>query len=173
MNSDFLDANGLIIFQDVNDALLAERVLKSYKYQFKLVAPPPKYRMGCDLGIEINLFEKAGIERVLNERDVTFIEILSTTEGASELLSIVKTTDYGQWLMIKAGNMKLSFDKTTGKIVNTSGGGCPDIPYLHAEMVGKKLTEAPKPKELGYTLCALMLDRALEEALAIWNGGTE
>jgi hypothetical protein len=38
-------------------------------------------------------------------------------------------------------------------------------------MLDKILTQAPKPKDLGYTLCAIMLDRALEEALTIWNGG--
>ena len=172
-NKTVVDGGGLVIFQDVSQAILAEKTLRSAGFDVKLIAPPPKYRMGCDLGIEMNLFEKAGIERVLNEKDVPFVEILSTTEGASELLSIVKTAEYNGFTMVKAGNMKLSFDRKTGVIVNTSGGGCPDIPYLHAEMVDKKLTDAPKPRELGYTLCALMLDRALEEALAIWNGGTE
>ncbi len=161
----------MIIFPDVSQAIQAEKVLKAGGYDIKLIAPPPKYRMGCDLGLEINLFEKAGIARLLKEKDAEYIDILATTEGSSELLSVVKTTDYGQWIMVKAGNMKLAFDKSSGIIVNTSGGGCPDIPYLHAEMVDKTLTEAPRPKDLGYTLCAVMLDRALEEALTLWNGG--
>jgi len=71
--------------------------------------------------------------------------------------------------MVKAGNMKMSFDKSTGIIVNTSGGGCPDIPYLHIELVGRKLAEAPRPKDVGFTLCALMLDRAFEECLSLWE----
>jgi len=166
-----VDGGGLIIFQDVSQAIQAEKILRSGGYDIKLVAPPPKYRMGCDLGLEINLVEKAGIARLLLEKDVPYMEMLATTEGASELLSVVKTTDYGDWLMVKAGNMKLAYEKATGVIVNTSGGGCPDIPYLHAEMLDRKLDEAPKPADLGYTLCALMLDRALEEALVIWKGG--
>jgi hypothetical protein len=38
-------------------------------------------------------------------------------------------------------------------------------------MIGRKLTEAPRPKDVGFTLCALMLDRALEESLGLWRGG--
>ena len=57
------------------------------------------------------------------------------------MCEIVKVTDFGKWLMVKAGNMKLSFEKSTGTIVNVSGGGCPDIPYLHAEMVKKPLPD--------------------------------
>jgi hypothetical protein len=166
-----VDGGGLIIFQDVSQAIQAEKIVRAGGYDVKLIAPPPKYRMGCDLGIEYNLVEKAGIARLLLEKDVPYMEMLATTEGASQLLSVVKTTDYGDWLMVKAGNMKLAYEKATGVIVNTSGGGCPDIPYLHAEMLDRKLDEAPKPADLGYTLCALMLDRALEEALVIWKGG--
>ncbi len=165
------DGEGLVIFEEVPYAIQAEKVLRTEGYSIKLIAPPAKYRMGCDLGLAINLVEKAGIERLLKEKGVPFVRIILAYDGAAEILSLVKITDYGQWNMIKAGNMKLSYEKRSGLIVNTSGGGCPDIPYLHAEMIGKKLNEAPKPSELGYTLCALMLDRAYEEALSIWNGG--
>ena len=90
-----------------------------------------------------------------------------------ELLDVVKVTDFGDWVMVKAGNMKLTFAKGDGMIVNTSGGGCPDIPNLHAEMMGKILTDAPLPRDVGFTLCALMLNRALEECLDIWQGGRQ
>jgi hypothetical protein len=67
--------------------------------------------------------------------------------------------------------MKLTFDKKTGVILNISGGGCPDIPFLHISMLDKKLTEVVRPKDKGYTLCALMLDRAFTESLEIWQAG--
>ncbi|WP_180371606.1 hypothetical protein [Neomoorella thermoacetica] len=67
--------------------------------------------------------------------------------------------------------MKLVFDKKAGVIVNISGGGCPDIPYLYTRLVGTPLDGAPRPREVSYTLCALMLDRTLEKAMEIWNGG--
>lgn len=165
------EGGGLVLFMDVQDALKAEKVLKGAGHAVKLIAPPPELRKGCDLAVEINLVEQPGIERVFDENDVFYVEIVPLGEGHSELLDIVKVTDFGDWLMVTAGNMKLTFDKETGVIVNTSGGGCPDIPLMHAELVDRKLTEAPKPKEIGFTLCSLMLHRALEESLLIWHGG--
>ena len=167
------EGGGLVLFTDVQDALKAEKVLKGAGHAVKLIAPPPELRKGCDLAVEINLVEQPGIERVFDENDVFYVEIVPLGEGRSELLDIVKVTDFGDWLMVTAGNMKLTFDKETGVIVNTSGGGCPDIPLMHAELVGRKLTEAPKPKEIGFTLCSLMLHRALEESLLIWQGGEQ
>jgi predicted metal-binding protein len=161
------EGSGLALFADVQAALKAEKALKNAGYAIKLVAPPPKLRRGCDLAVEINLVESMGIERLFREKDVPYVEIVALGEGTSELLDIVKVTDFGEWTMVKAGNMKLTFEKATGVIVNTSGGGCPDIPYMHIEMIGKKLSEAPNPKDIGFSLCATMLHRALEESLAI------
>ncbi|MDY6893047.1 MAG: DUF3343 domain-containing protein [Chloroflexota bacterium] len=163
------EGGGLVLFMDVHDAMKAERVLKKANYAIRLVAPPPELRKGCDLAVEINLVEQPGIERLLREKDAPYVSIAPLKAGMAELLEIVKVTDFGNWTMVKAGNMKLSFDKESGNIVNTSGGGCPDIPYLHAEMIGNRVTEAPRPKEIGFTLCALMLDRALEESTRIWQ----
>jgi len=160
-----------VLFQDVQDAMRGERVLKKARYTVRLVAPPPELRRGCDLALEIDVVEQPGIERALKENDAAYIEIAPLKKESAELLDIVGVTDFGRWVMVKAANMKLTFDKESGVIVNISGGGCPDIPYLHAEMIDKQLKEAPRPRDAGFTLCARMLDRALEEALAIWEGG--
>ncbi len=165
------EGGGLVLFMDVQDAMRAEKVLLGTGYVVRLVAPPLALRKGCDLAVEINLVEQPGIERVLKENDAAYVSITPLKAGASELLETVKVTDFGCWLMVKAANMKLTFDKESGVIVNISGGGCPDIPYLHAELIDKPLTEAPRPRDIGFTLCALMLDRALEECLALWRGG--
>lgn len=167
------EGGGLVLFMDVQDAMRGERVLKKADYAVRLVAPPPELRKGCDLAVELNLVEQPGIERLLREKDAPYVSVVPLKVGMSELLEIVKVTDFGDWIMVMAANMKLAFDKGSGIIVNTSGGGCPDIPHLHAEMVGKKLTEAPRPKDIGFTLCALMLDRALEESLNLWQGGNQ
>ena len=167
-NKNAFDGGGLVLFQAVDEAISAEKILKAENYEVKLVAPPPALRKGCDLAVEINITEKPGIERLLQSKDAHFVEILPL-KGAGELLDVVKTKDFGDSLMVKAGNMKLTFDKNTGVILNISGGGCPDIPFLHISMLDKKLTEASSPKLKGYTLCALMLDRAFTEALDIWK----
>ncbi len=165
--------DGLVIFNDVHEALKAEQVLKEAGYTVNLVAPPLALRRGCDLALEINLVEQFGIERTFKEKDVLHVDIVPLGTKNSQLLEVVKTTDFGDWVMVKAGNMKVTFDKESGVIVNTSGGGCPDIPYLHAELIDKKLSAAPDPKEIGFTLCALMLHRALEECLLLWKGGAQ
>ncbi|MFC1932223.1 DUF3343 domain-containing protein [Chloroflexota bacterium] len=167
------EGGGLVLFMDVQDAMKAEKVLKNAGYTVKLIAPPPELRKGCDLAVEINLVEKPGIERLFNQKNVFYISIEPLKIGTSELLEIVKVVDFGQWVMVKAANMKLTFDKESSVIVNTSGGGCPDIPVMHIELIDKPLAEAPHPRDIGFTLCALMLDRALEESLTLWNGGEQ
>jgi len=164
--------DGIIIFHDVAGAMKGDRMARAAGYEVKLVAPPPNLRMGCDLALEINLVEQAGIERVFKDKDVLYKSFMPLTKSASQMCDIVKATDYGAWIMVKSGNMKISFEKATGIIVNISGGGCPDIPYLNAEMVGKTLAESPHPDELGYTLCATMLQRAYDEAVNIYSGGS-
>ena len=161
------EGEGLVLFAEVQEAMKAEKVLTGAGYTVKLAAPPPELRKGCDLAVAINLVEQPGIERVLNEGDVAYVSIAPLKAGTLAPLEIVKVTDFGRWVMVKAGNMKLTFDKESGVIVNTSGGGCPDIPRLHLDLLDKKLTEAPRPKDIGFTLCALMLDRALEKAITI------
>ena len=167
-NKNAFEGGGLILFQAVDEAIAAEKILRAENYEVKLVAPPPQLRKGCDLAVEINIAEKPGIERLLQGKDAHFVEILPL-KGAGELLDIVKIKNFDNACMVKAGNMKLTFNKQTGVILNISGGGCPDIPFLHISMLDQKLTEADRPKEKGYTLCALMLDRAFSEALDIWN----
>ena len=164
------EGGGLILFHSVEEAMRGEKLLKSADYDVKLVAPPPLLRMGCDLALEINLVEKMGVERVLRGRDARFVDILPV-KGSGRLLEVVKVTDFGDAVMVKAGNMKLTFDKRSGTVLNVSGGGCPDIPYLHAELLGKKLSEAERPREKGHTLCSLMLDRAFVEAVDILGNG--
>jgi hypothetical protein len=167
------EGGGLVLVSEVQEAMLAEKILKKAGYQVRLVAPPPELRKGCDLAVEINLVEKPGIERILSQNDVVYVEVLPFKVGTPEILEIVRVTDFGEWVMVRAANMKLTFEKKNGVIVNTSGGGCPDIPHLHAALINKPLAEAPCPRDIGYTLCALMLDRALEESLALRNGGEQ
>ncbi|MBR6332115.1 MAG: DUF3343 domain-containing protein [Dehalococcoidales bacterium] len=163
--------DGIVLFSEVAQAMKGEKVLRSNNFDLKLIAPPPELRMGCDLAVEVNLVEKYAITRVLNENKVTFTNIAPLKVGTSEFLDVVKVTDFGQWTMVKSGNMKLTYEKSSGLIVNISGGGCPDIPYLNLEMVDKTLDEAPLPKNLGYTLCATMLQRAYDEAVTLHAEG--
>jgi len=162
---------GLVLFQDVQQAMHAEKVLKAAGHVVRLVAPPPELRKGCDLAVEINLTEQPAVERLLRQKDAGYISVDPLIKGTAPLLDVVKVTDFGQWTMVRAGNMKITYDKATGIIVNVSGGGCPDIPYLYARLVDRPLNGVPRPTEIGFTLCALNLERALAECLALQAKG--
>jgi len=153
----------------VEEALKGEKILRKEGYECKLVAPPPALRKGCDLALEVELVEQTAIVRSLQGR-VSYLNIYPL-EGAAELLQVVKVIHFPEHVMVKAGNMKIVFASKSGIIVNISGGGCPDVPYLYTKLVGSHLETVSRPREMGFTLCALMLDRAWEEALVIWKGG--
>jgi hypothetical protein len=159
----------LILLKSVSDAMKAERILKQEKYEAKLVAPPPEIRVGCDLSVEVNIIDSYGASTALNTRGIRPINILSLKNTQLQPSEIIKRVDFQDYLMIKAGHMKLTYNKKTGEIVNISGGGCPDIPYLALNMVGKRLGEIVNPELLGQTLCAFMLQKAYDTALQLYK----
>lgn len=165
------EAVGIFLFDEVSAALKAEKVLRAAGYGVELVSPPHRLRAGCDLAVAIPAVERPGAERELLARDAPPRGWADTLEGTLDLADIVTWVDFGEHLMVRAGNMKITVEKTTGRIVNTSGGGCPDIPYLNLEFVGANLGDGRRPRELGYTLCGLMLDRAFLEACTLLDTG--
>ena len=167
----FHAGRGLILFEEASEAIRAENVLKKAGYEIKMAAPPHHLRKGCDLAVEFALIEQLGIERVLTEKENPWIDIVPVCEETLKPVEIVRKTDFGRWLMIRAANMKLTFDKETGEIVNISGGGCPDVPFRASEIIGNQLNDAPSPKELGNTVCAYALHIAFEESRKIYDGG--
>ena len=95
--------------------------------------------------------------------EISPLEAVPASSPLLQPVDIFQITDYGPYLMVRAANMKLTVEKETLTIVNISGGGCPDVPYLAKEMVGKTLNEAPRPREIGHTLCGYALELACEE----------
>src|SRR4030042_4937399 len=88
---------GLVLFEVVQDAMRAEKVLTEAGYSLRLVAPPPQLRMGCDLALEINLVEKPGIERTLKEKSTPFMEVVPLKEVARAMLHMTQVTAFGRW----------------------------------------------------------------------------
>lgn len=162
---------GLIAFAEAREAFKAEAFLKKSGYDVKLAVPPPESRKGCDLAVEFNIVEKVGVENLLKDKGVNFLDIVSIDTPSTRPLDAVKVFDYGDSVMIRCGALKITIEKGTGLIRNVSGGGCPDVPFLYIELVDRRISEARRPKELGYSLCALCLDRAFEEALRLHESG--
>jgi len=154
---------GILVYENTSEVIRAERVLKGEGWKIRVMGPPPEIRTGCDLVIEIPLIEELNILRTLQTASVPPKKIVPVNSPLLQPVDLFQSKDLGQYLMIRAANMKLTVDKETLTIVNISGGGCPDVPYLAQEMVGKSLAEAPSPREIGHTLCGYALQLAYEE----------
>jgi len=156
---------GLLIFENTSEVIRAERVLKAKGWDIRVMGPPPEIRSGCDLVIEIPLIEELNILRTLQNEGVLPKEVVPVTSPLLKPVDLFKVKEFGRYLMVRAANMKLTIDKDTSTIVNISGGGCPDVPYLAQEMVGNTLMQAPSPREIGHTLCGYALQLAYEEVI--------
>ncbi len=163
----FLESNrwdrGILVFENTSEVIRAESVLKSEGWKIRVMGPPPEIRSGCDLVIEFPLIEELNISRTLQLAGIPPKEMVPVNSPLLQPVNLFQAKDFGQYLMIRAANMKLTIDKETQNIVNVSGGGCPDVPYLAHQMVNKSLAEAPSPKEIGHTLCGYALQLAYEE----------
>ncbi|MDY6831309.1 MAG: DUF3343 domain-containing protein [Thermodesulfobacteriota bacterium] len=154
---------GILVFDHTGDVITAEKILKKAGRPVRVMGPPPEIRTGCDLVIEFPLIEELDILRDLETAGITPLSVVPVTAPLLEPVSLFQTTDYGDFLMVRAANMKITIEKKSRAIVNISGGGCPDVPFLAGRMVGKPLDAAPRPRDLGSTLCGYALDLAYEE----------
>jgi len=151
----------------------AEDLLIGSGFQTHSGAPPPDVRTGCDLAVSVPTEETMAAETRLKERGIKVWDVIYRFGGDLPELQfsrLVKRVDYGGHVMVRVGNMKLTYEKGTGTIVNISGGGCPDIPLLAVKLVGRTLQEAVPPAQIGFTLCAYTLQKAYEVALREWGG---
>ncbi len=154
---------GILVFEHTSEVIKAERILKKAGWKIRVMGPPPEIRSGCDLVIEIPLIQELNILRTLENVGTPPMEIVPVSSPLLKPVDLFQNKDFGKYLMIRAANMKLTVEKETGTIVNISGGGCPDVPYLASKMVGMSLNEAPSPREIGHTLCGYALQLAYEE----------
>lgn len=156
---------GILVFENTTEVIRAEKVLKAGGWNVKVKGPPPEVRSGCDLVIEFPLIEELSIIRKLSEINIKPLQAVPVTSTLLEPVDLLQEKEYGEYLMVRAANMKITVDKNTQLIVNVSGGGCPDVPYLAEQMVNKNLSNAPLPRDIGYTLCAYALQIAYERVL--------
>ncbi|MBN1381513.1 MAG: DUF3343 domain-containing protein [Deltaproteobacteria bacterium] len=154
---------GILVFENTSEVIQAENLLKQNGWDIRVMGPPPEIRQGCDLVIEFPLIEELEILRILTTADLPPLKTVPVSSPLLQPVDIFQIKDYGRYLMVRAANMKLTVDKETNVIVNVSGGGCPDVPFLAASMVGQILADAPSPREIGHTLCGYALQLAYEE----------
>lgn len=154
---------GILVFENTSEVIRAENILLKKDWKIRVMGPPPEIRTGCDLVIEVPLIEELEILRILAADNLSPLQVVPVSGPLLEPVDIFFTKDFGKFLMVRAANMKITVEKETRTVVNISGGGCPDVPFLAAEMVGKTLDRAPSPRDIGHTLCGYALQLAYEE----------
>lgn len=158
---------GLLVFEHTSEVIRAEKLLKESGREIRVMGPPPEIQNGCDLVVEFPLMEKLDILRLLAEAGTEPLQTVPVTGPLLDPVDLFQVKDFGEHLMVRAANMKLTVEKKTRIIVNVSGGGCPDVPYIAARLIGRTLDEAPAPREIGHTLCGYALELAHAEMLKI------
>ncbi len=154
---------GILVFSHTSEVIRAEKALKTASWQVRVMGPPPEIQSGCDLVIEFPIIEKLQVLRVLDQAHLSPLLVVPVSGPLLKPVDLFQVKDFGRYLMVRAANMKLTVDKETRVIVNVSGGGCPDVPYLARELVGRPLDQAPRPRDLGHTLCGYALELAFQE----------
>ena len=154
---------GILVFEHTSEVIRAEKLLRSSGWEIKVMGPPPEIQTGCDLVVRFPLIEQLNILRLLEGSGIHPLQTVPVTGPLLKPVDLFQVKDYGDFLMVRAANMKLTIEKKTQRIVNISGGGCPDVPYLAYEMVGKTLSGSPRPLDIGHTLCGYALGLAFEE----------
>jgi hypothetical protein len=154
---------GIMVFEHTSEVIRTETMLKGRDLPVRVMGPPPEIQTGCDLVIEFPLIEELTIRQALNQAGIAPLKIVPVTAPLLTPVDLFTVTDFGDWLMVRAANMKMTVAKDSLRIVNISGGGCPDVPYLANEMVGKTLAESPRPRDIGKTLCGYALELAHQE----------
>lgn len=157
-------SRALLIFENTSEVIKAENLLKKEGYKIRVVGPPPEVRKGCDLAIEIPIVESIGILNLLEKNKIDLVEFLPLSNDETlKPVELFHIKDFGDYIMVRAANMKLTVEKRTLKIVNISGGGCPDVPYLASLLIGKTLNDLSSLNELAHTLCGYALALAYKK----------
>jgi hypothetical protein len=161
----------IILFELVQDGMQAEEALKTAGFECRVVGPPPEVRMGCDLGVLIDAQQQVGVERIIQDLEIPYIDIVFPKIIDLRRLYLTKEVDFGRWMMVRCGNVKITYDKDSLVIVNVSGGAGSDVPNITQNLMGKKLGEAQAPRTFGFTLCAYSADRAYRRCLELVEEG--
>ena len=73
----------VITFDDVPLAINAEKALKTAGFPSRLVAPPPEFRLGCALGLEILSTDRDAIVALLKEKSIAISRTVPLEGGSN------------------------------------------------------------------------------------------
>lgn len=155
---------GFFVFAHTGDVIRAEKTLRANGFDVEVKGPPPQLRTGCDMVVLFPLLRQTAALECLRTAGLEPEQAVTAHDVLLEPVALFQSRRWDNWLMVRAANMKITLDTRTRRIVNISGGGCPDVPWLAHKLCGLTLDEAPEPNSLGQTLCCYSLQKAFEEA---------
>ena len=153
-----------LVFANTGEVMHAETELRRAGVMVRVMAPPPALRTGCDMVLVVPDEQVLRAEYLLGLAGIAPLQTINAGHSLLAPVSLLQHRDFGDHLMVRAANMKITVEKSTGVIVNISGGGCPDVPYLAAMLIGQSLHGGHSPREYGSTLCGYALELAFVEA---------
>ena len=162
---------GFLLFQHTGEVIRAEQTLLKAGFPVEIKGPPPELRTGCDMVIVFPLLREFAVRRALADVGLQPSGVVPMNGTLLEPVSLLNAKDYGRWLMVQAANVKLTVEKSSGLIVNVSGGGCPDVPWLAGLLVGQNIFDADEPRVNGQSLCSYALQKAFAEARRLLRHG--
>ena len=159
--------DAFLVFANTGEVIRAETALRDKGLPVRVMGPPPALRTGCDMIVVCPLIHIYAATQLLEKEGIAPLQTVPVGDGMLDPVSLYVVKDYGDWLMVRAANMKITVRKEDRLIVNISGGGCPDVPYLAALMVGTRLDSVSLVRERGQTLCGYTLDLAVTEMIRL------
>ena len=162
---------GFLVFQHTGEVIQAERCLQAAGFPVEVKGPPPELRTGCDMVVTFPLLMESAVRRALEGERLSPMSVVPVSGPLLEPVSLYRVVDYGDWFMVQAANVKITVERASGSIVNVSGGGCPDVPYLASLLVGQSIAGAEEPRVQGHTLCSYALQKAFLKARRLWKQG--
>ena len=155
---------GLLVFDHTGEVIRVERLLRAAGLEVEVKGPPPDLRTGCDMVVVFELVRQALVRETLEQEGLRPSQVVSAHDVLLEPVSLYQIRQLdNRWIMVRAANMKITLDTADGRIVNISGGGCPDVPWVAHKLCGLRLDETPDPLSMGQTLCCYSLQKAFEE----------
>ena len=61
---------GVVLCESVKDGIMTEKLLLKHGFSAKKIAPPIKYRKGCEISVEVDLCKKDEIIPLLDSHGV-------------------------------------------------------------------------------------------------------
>lgn len=164
--------SGFMAFSHTGQVVAARNTLLAAGLAPKIKAPPPALQEGCDMVLEFPLEEQALYLAVLAEKRIRPLRVLAAEGPLTAPESLFRRVDFPAHLMVSAANMKITITRDSGRVVNVSGGGCPDVPALAARVMDTLVTDILDTDEFR-SLCSFSLAQAKEEAERIYRAGLD